>query len=146
MLTMQTGAAVLHLPALITELVPVIPDDEFSPGFGAAPPGFAAFGGIVALVIIAGIGFGIYRMVLVARASERLGLQRDETFLAVTDEHGSSAVIAAAAVKEAIDGRAPSGATLDLSARLGQLQSALDAGLISPEEYEKARQAILDSV
>lgn len=136
----------LHLTTLITEFVPVIPDDEFSPGFGAAPPGFAAFGGLVAILVIAGIGFGIYRMVLVARASERLGLQRDETFLAVTDEHGSSAVIAAAAVKEAIEGRASSGGTLDLSARLGQLQSALDAGLITAEEHTKARQAILDSV
>lgn len=108
-------------------------------------PGGGAIVVLFVVLFIAAIGFGIWRMTLVNSAAKSMGLSDEQRLLAVTDEHGGTAVVAGAIVGEALASRSDSdGAAPDLAARLASLQSALDQGLITPEEFASTRQSILD--
>ncbi len=133
--------------------------DPSMPGF-PADPGLVAFSGVAglfgvlfALAFVAAIAFGIYRMVIAHQASQRLGLGATGTFLAVTDENAATAFVASAAVKDAVDRRGASDAlepdgtaappATDVASRLRALAAARDEGLVSDEEFTRAREQIL---
>lgn len=131
------------------------PDFPVDPGL-VAFSGFAGlFGVLFALVFVAAIAFGIYRMVIAHRASQQLGLGATGTFLAVTDENAATAFVASAAVKDAVDrqdaprvvGDAPTGAphaaATDVASRLRALAAARDEGLVTDDEFARAREQIL---
>lgn len=108
-------------------------------------PGGGAFVGLFALLFIAAIGFGIWRMTVVNSASKQLGLTDEQRLLAVTDDQAGAAIVTGAIISDAITGRpGADGATPDLATRLAALQSALEQGLITPEEFASTRQRVLD--
>ncbi len=143
------------------DLVPVpgdpgFPVDPGFPGMPADPVGLVAGGsaliGIVVLLFIGAVVFGIWRMVVVNSASKQLGLTDEQRFLAVTDEQAGAAIVTGAIISDAIAGRAGAGradaggtgGTGDLSERLEGLQAALDRGLITADEFAASRRRILD--
>ena len=108
-------------------------------------PGGGAFVGLFALLFFAAIGFGIWRMTVVNSASKQLGLSDEQRLLAVTDEQAGAAIVTGAIISDAIAGRpGADGAVPDLPTRLASLQSALDKGLITQEEFASTRQRMLD--
>lgn len=127
----------------IGSLVPINPID---PGSAVdMVPGGSGIVGMFVVLFIAAVGFGIWRMTVVNAASKSLGLTDEQRLLAVTDEHAGAAIVAGAIVGDALAAR--SGTAVeggDLTARLTALQSALDQGLISVDEFATARQTILD--
>jgi len=123
--------------ATFVPLDPGNPVDQF--------PGGGAIVGLFVLGVIASIGFGIWRMTLVNSASKSMGLTDEQRLLAVTDELGGTAIVAGAAMNGTRrDQSDPSTDGADLPTRLTSLKTALDEGLVSPEEYERLRQRILD--
>jgi len=109
-------------------------------------PGGGAIVGLFALVFIAAIAFGVWRMVVVNEASKKLGLTDEQRFLAVTDEQAGAAIVTGAIISDAITGKVESsgGGAGDLVARLDALQSARERGLITDEEFAQTRQRMLD--
>lgn len=108
-------------------------------------PGGGALVVLFVVLFIAAIGFGIWRMTLVNSAAKSMGLSDEQRLLAVTDEHGGTAVVAGAVMGEALAARADeSAAGGDLATRLAALQEALDQRLITADEFAVARQRILD--
>lgn len=108
-------------------------------------PGGGALVVLFVVLFIAAIGFGIWRMTLVNSAAKSMGVSDELRLLAVTDEHGGTAVVAGAVMSEALAARADeSAAGGDLAARLAALQEALDQRLITADEFAAARQRILD--
>jgi hypothetical protein len=97
---------------------------------------------VMTLLVLAGIGIGIWRFSITTKASKDLGLGGAGTFLALTDENATTAFLAGAAVKASSQhtGQAP---VQDVSSRLEGLQRALDKGLISDEEFAAKRAQIL---
>lgn len=134
-------------------------DPGFEPGFpdpGApAFPGepavmaFSGIAGLIAVIVVVGfaaaIAFGVYRMVIAHRASEKLGLGATGTFLAVTDENAATAFVASAAVKDAVDRQplADASVAADVASRLRALAAARDEGLVSEDEFARSRERIL---
>jgi hypothetical protein len=104
-------------------------------------PGGGAMVVLIVIGIIAAVAVGIWRMTLVNTASKQLGLTDEQRLLAVTDEHGGAAVVAGAAIAGKSENDSE---PADLPTRLAALQSALDQGLITPEEFASTRQRILD--
>lgn len=138
---------------------PGFPVDPGFPGMPADPVGLVAGGsaliGIVVLLFIGAVVFGIWRMVVVNSASKQLGLSDEQRFLAVTDEQAGAAIVTGAIISDAIAGRAGAGradaggtggtgGTGDLSERLEGLQAALDRGLITADEFAASRRRILN--
>ncbi|MFN4001768.1 hypothetical protein [Microcella sp.] len=108
-------------------------------------PGGGAFVGLFVLLFFAVIGFGIWRMTVVNSASKQLGLTDEQRLLAVTDEQAGAAIVTGAIISDAIAGRpAADGVVPDLATRLASLQSALEQGLISQDEFTSTRQRMLD--
>lgn len=128
------------LPRLDVPVVPLEPGNpvELLPGGGALVM-------LVIVGIIASVAVGIWRMTLVNSASKQLGLSDEQRLLAVTDEHGGTAVVTGAVVSEALaKGSEADAEPADLAARLSALQNALDQGLITADEFASTRQRILD--
>lgn len=128
-------------------------DPRFEGGFGSLPepvvPAAAsrmaemgAFGVVITLMVLAGIGIAIWRFSVTSKAAEELGLGGAGTFLALTDENATTAFMAGAAV-QASSRNAGSAPIQDLASRLEGLRSALDKGLITAEEFAIKREQIL---
>lgn len=128
---------------------PGTPDFPIDPSGGAFVGWFGLFGVLFSLAFVAAIAFGIYRMVIAHQASQKLGLGPTGTFLVVTDENAATAFVASAAVKDAVDRHdAPTSAgetpvAADVTSRLRALTAARDEGLVSDEEFTRAREQIL---
>lgn len=123
--------------------VSVVPLDPGNPIDGL--PGGGALVMLVVVGIIASVAVGIWRMTLVNTASKQLGLSDEQRLLAVTDEHGGTAVVTGAVIGGALANDPVTDAErADLPARLDALQSALDQGLITADEFATTRQRILD--
>jgi len=101
-----------------------------------------AFGVVMALVVLAGIGLAIWRFSVTCKAAEELGLGGAGTFLALTDENATTAFMAGAAVKASSRNTGPA-PVQDLASRLEGLRSALEKGLITSEEFAIKREQIL---
>ena len=141
-----------HLNALAVALEVELPDPT-NPGldsqFGDLPVDplgvTAAMSGmsvLMALLVIASIGIGIWRFSITTKASKELRLGGAGTFLALTDENATRAFLAGAAV-QASSRQTGSAPVQDVSSRLEGLQTALDKGLISVEEFGAKRAQIL---
>lgn len=102
----------------------------------------SGMGVLMTVLVIASVGVGIWRFFITTKASKDLGLGGAGTFLALTDENATTAFLAGAAVKAS--SHPPDAAPVqDVSSRLEGLQTALDKGLISAEEFAAKRTQIL---
>jgi hypothetical protein len=126
----------VHWSTLVSPGIPLDPGNPID-----LIPGGGAFVALVVIGVIASIGIGIWRMTLVNSASKSMGLSDEQRLLAVTDELGGTAIVAGAVMNPS---RSAEADAADLSTRLSSLKAALDDGLVSPEEYDRLRQRILD--
>jgi len=122
-----------------------MPITDASPGI----PGW--FVGLFIMVALIGVGTAIYRFSVTKSTAESMGVPPGRaTGLALIDDPSASTLAAAAAVKEAIDGKDGSSSaeseSKTLTQRIGELDGALAAGAITRTEYDEARKRLIDNV
>jgi hypothetical protein len=122
-----------------------MPTPDTSPGI----PGW--FVAVFVLMAVIGVAMAIYRFSVTKSTAESMGVPPGRAVgLALIDDPSTSTLAAAAAVKESLDAKAAtveaeSGAK-SLTKRLGELDDALAAGVITRSEYEDARKRLIDNV
>ncbi|HSJ20692.1 MAG TPA: hypothetical protein VK964_08975 [Nocardioidaceae bacterium] len=119
-------------------------------GFGGpevgVPPGFVAFG---VLVVLVGVALSLWRVILARQVARDAGMDPDRaTAMALLSDDGLDATYLAANLRSPVGPAAPQPVDPGRSAedRLRQLQELRDGGLVSAEEYDERRRAILDSL
>lgn len=113
---------------------------------GGAPAGFAV---LFVLVLLGGVGVTVWKVTAARRMARESGMSPgDATAMTLLTDDGFEATYLAANLR----GRTPeapappAGATPAVSERLQQLQALRDQGLVTVEEYEARRAAILESL
>lgn len=120
------------------------------PGF--ADPGIPAwFGVLMALVLVAGIAMTVWRLSLARKMATESGLDPDRaTAMTMLSEDGLEATYLASSLRGQVPPPAPgtpaAGTGRSVEARLLELQRLRDQGLVTYEEYETRRAAIIDSI
>lgn len=125
----------------------------FEPGFQPGPPGgdmgpppgFVAFG---VLALLVGIGTTLWRVSLARRVAEDAGLDPDRaTELTLLEDHGLEASFLSAHLRErSVAEQPPAPAVRSAEERLRELRSLLEQGLISQEEHDARRKAVIDEL
>lgn len=123
-----------------------------SPGFddvaSDVPPGFAAF---FVLVLLGALGATLWRVLLARQVARDAGMNPDRaTAMTLLSDDGLDATYLAANLRE--QRPAPEGESLPAPVvrgaeeRLRELARLRDEGLVTQEEYDARRTAILDSL
>jgi hypothetical protein len=110
------------------------------------PPGFVAFG---VLVVLVGVAVSLWRVSLARQVARDAGMDPDRaTAMTLLSDDGLDATYLAANLRSPGGPATSPPADLGRSAedRLRQLQQLRDGGLVSAEEYDERRRAILDSL
>ena len=125
----------------------------FPPGFepGPAgmdmgpPPGFVAFG---VLAVAVAIGTTLWRVSLARRVARDAGLDPDRaTELTLLEDHGLEASYLSAHLRTRPAAEQPQApAVRSAEERLRELRSLLEQGLISQEEHDARRKAVVDAL
>lgn len=125
----------------------------FEPGFepGPAgmdmgpPPGFVAFG---VLAVVVAIGTTLWRVSLARRVARDAGLDPDRaTELTLLEDHGLEASYLSAHLQaRPVAGQPTTPAVRSAEERLRELRSLLEQGLISQEEHDARRKAVVDAL
>ena len=112
---------------------------------GGIPDGFVAFG---VLVLIVGIGLTIYRVSMARQMARDAGMDPDQaTAVTLLGDDGLDATYIATSLRpKQAPAPPPTPPTEDAGERLRELVKLRDEGLVTPAEYDKRRQAIIDSV
>lgn len=120
------------------------------PGFGAAsagvPPVFVA---LMVLVVAAGIATTLWRLSLARKMAVESGLDPDRaTAMTMLSDDGLEATYLASSLRQQATPASPSAAVEGRSVeeRLRELQSLRDQGLVTYDEYDARRRAIIDSL
>lgn len=127
---------------VLGEFDPVMPD----PGGGL----FALFPVFFVLVLVLGVGTTIYKVSTARRMARNAGLDEDDaTAVALLGDPGLSTAYLASSLRgdrgeEVADAPAP--APPSTADRLRELQQLRDQGLITVEEHDARRRAIIESV
>lgn len=122
-----------------------------APDPGGGIPGW--FVGLFVLVAIIGIGTTIWRVTTAQKLAQRSGMDPGlATRMTLLSKDGLDATYLAASLRGDPHGADPVGAETSptavpaTAARLEELKSLLDRGLVTQAEYDDRRQAIIDSV
>ncbi|RYP85706.1 SHOCT domain-containing protein [Nocardioides guangzhouensis] len=111
------------------------------PGFGG---GFAA---LFVLVLLVGIGSAVWRATTARRIARRAGLdERDAATMAVATDDGLEATYLAASLRARPPQPVEPRPTASSADRLRELQRLLDEDLVTQEEYDERRRAIIDGI
>jgi hypothetical protein len=113
--------------------------------------GGSGFGGMVALFLVVGLAMFVWRISLARRVARQHGLDPDQaTELAILGDNGLEATYLAGSLSDRpeVDPGTPVAASPQRSAeeRLLDLARLRDEGLITPDEYDARRRAIIDSL
>jgi hypothetical protein len=118
------------------------------PGMGGdmGPP--AGFGVLMFLVVLAGLGMMVWRVSLARRVARDAGLDPDRaTEITLLEDHGLEASYLASHLQQRpVSGQPSPPAVRGAEERLRELRSLLDQGLVTQEEYEARRRAVVDSL
>jgi hypothetical protein len=120
------------------------------PDSGPADGAGASFALLFFLVLMVGIGITVWKVTTARRMAREAGMNEgDATAMALLTDDGFEATYLASNLRQPA-APTPSqpapptrGSTAD---RLNELQNLLDQGLVTQEEFEAARKAILDSL
>jgi hypothetical protein len=121
-------------------------DVPFGAGVDPGIPGwFVAFG---ALVVALGVAGTIWRMSLARQMAEEAGLDPDRAAtMTLMSEDGLDATYLASSLRgDARTAPSPPPGPRSAQERLRELQQLRDEGLVTAEEYESRRTAIVDSI
>lgn len=116
------------------------------PGFGE--PGIpGAFIALFVIVLILGVAGTVWQVSTARRMARDAGLDPDDA-AAVTllDDPGLSTAYLASSLRDRDDRPEPPPAARSSAERLRELQDLRDQGLITPDEYDARRRAIVDSL
>ncbi|HEX6249586.1 MAG TPA: SHOCT domain-containing protein [Nocardioidaceae bacterium] len=122
------------------------------PGFGAVstgiPPAFLAF---MVVIFVLGVATALYRVSLARRMAVESGMDPDRaTAMTMLTDDGLEATYLASSLRRPAPqvGQTPEPAAAPRSVeeRLQELQRLRDQGLVTYEEYDARRQAIIDSL
>jgi hypothetical protein len=113
---------------------------------GAGVPGW--FGLFFVLVLAIGVGSTIWRVTTAQKLAKRSGMDPDlATKMTLLSKDGLDATYLAASLRgDTPAPDAPHDEGRSSAERLEELKSLLDRGLITQQEYDARRQAIIDSV
>lgn len=117
---------------------------------GAGVPG--SFGVLFVLVLLVAVAMFVWRISLARRVARSTGLDPDQaTELAILGEHGLEAGYLAGQLRRTATPapREPAGTTTaprSVESRLRELDQLRAQGLVTPEEHDARRRAILDSL
>jgi hypothetical protein len=127
--------------------VPVFDDGFMSPGLESGIP--SAFVAFAVLVVLAGAAATVWRVSLARQVARDAGMDPDRaTAMTLLSDDGLDATYLAANLRTPATPSAPPPVDTVRSPedRLRQLQQLHDGGLVSAEEYDERRRAILDSL
>lgn len=122
------------------------------PGFGAVgagiPPAFLAF---MVVIFVAAVAMAVYRVSLARRMAVESGMDPDRaTAMTVLTDDGLEATYLASSLRGQTSQPGttsePAGAARSVEDRLHELQRLRDQGLVTYEEYDARRKAIIDSL
>lgn len=128
----------------------VEPDDPFhDDGFGAetAIPGW--FVGFFVLILLIGIGGTIWRVTLARQIARENGQDPDRaTTVELLSQNGLETTYLASSIRQRQQSPAAEPAAEERSAtdRLAELTSLRDRGLVTDDEFQRRRTAIIDSI
>jgi hypothetical protein len=132
---------------LLGTVAPAHADGDFvGPDPGGAIPGW--FVGWVVFVVIVGIGVTIWRVTTAQKIAKQSGMDPGlATRMTLMSDDGLDATYLAANLRGSQGTNQPAPpSTQTAAARLEELKSLLDRGLVTQAEYDERRQAIIDSV
>lgn len=118
-------------------------------GFGASdiiPPAFIT---LMVLMVVAGIAVTVWRSSLARRMATESGMDPDRaTAMTLLTDDGLEATYLASSLRGQVPASAPApeAAGRSVEERLQELQRLRDQGLVTPEEYETRRTAIIDAL
>lgn len=120
-------------------------DDGFS-GADAGMPG--SFGVLMFLGILVAVGITAWRVSLARRVARDAGLDPDRaTELTLLEDHGLEASYLSAHLQaRPVAEQPPAPAVRSAEERLRELRSLLESGLISQEEHDTRRKAVVDAL
>jgi hypothetical protein len=120
-------------------------DDGYSGAGGGMPDSFGAF---IFLGILVTLAATAWRVSLARRVARDAGLDPDRaTELTLLEDHGLEASYLAAHLQaRPAAEQPPAPAVRSAQQRLGELRSLLESGLISQEEHDARRKAIVDAL
>lgn len=112
----------------------------------AGAPGW--FGGLFVLMLIVAVAMFAWKISLARRVARSTGMDPDQaTELTILGEHGLEAGYLAGHLRQRPAGQQPPVAAVrSAEVRLRELQQLRDQGLVTPEEYDARRKAIVDSL
>ena len=127
---------------------------DFGGGAAAGPPsGFVA---LLVLGLLVGLGLTVWRVMLARQVARQSGMSENQaTAVTLLGDNGLEATYLAGNLRSRPAAEPPPapGATAATApvprtaeARLRELQELRDEGLLTPEEYDARRTAVLDSV
>lgn len=113
---------------------------------GTGVPGW--FGGMFVLMLIVAVAMFAWRISLARRVARSTGLDPDQaTELAILGDNGLEAGYLAGHLHQGPGAEQPSTpAGRSVEVRLRELQQLRDQGLVTPEEHDVRRRAILDTL
>lgn len=113
---------------------------------GTGAPGW--FGGVFVLMLLVAVAMFAWRISLARRVAGSTGLDKDRaTELAILGENGLEAGYLAAHLRQRPADQQPTApAVRTAEVRLRELQQLRDQGLVTQEEYDARRRAIVDSL
>jgi len=121
-------------------------DDGFAPGADGGVPG--AFGALMLLGVLVTVAVTVWRVSLARRVARDAGLDPDRaTELTLLEDHGLEAsYISAHLPARPVTEQPAAPAVRSVEERLRELRSLLDQGLITQEEHDARRQAVVDAL
>jgi hypothetical protein len=113
---------------------------------GTGAPGW--FGGLFVLMLLVAVAMFAWRISLARRVAGGAGLDKDQaTELAILGENGLETGYLAAHLRQRPADQQPTApAVRTAEVRLRELQQLRDQGLVTPDEYDARRRAIVDSL
>lgn len=129
-------------------------DEGFGPGLGASSGVPSGFGVFFVIVLLLAIGGTVWRVSTARRLARNAGMDEgDATTVTLLTDNGLESTYLAANLRppaSPVPGPATSAAPAEPARssadRLRELQGLLAAGLVTQEEYDARRRAILDSL
>jgi Short C-terminal domain len=131
---------------LLTQGASRADDGSFlAPDSGGGVPGwFVAF---FVLVIVLGVGTTVWRVATAQKLAKRSGMDPSlATKMTLLSDDGLDATYLAASLRDRAAPPSPGTAPPTTAARLEELRGLLDRGLITQQEHDERRKAIIDSV
>ncbi|WP_028639228.1 SHOCT domain-containing protein [Nocardioides sp. URHA0032] len=115
--------------------------DDGSMGSGNGMGGFAV---VFVLALLVGVGVTVWKVSTARRMARSSGMDEgDATEMTLLSDDGFEATYLASNLRPQVPAPQPSASTAD---RLRNLQSLLDQGLITQEEYDTRRRAVIDGL